>query len=205
MQLSRIVDFEPGPYQATLVNNADWTAADRRMLDFLRDVGKHVTVNQMMAKESVQGPARERARHLVHRVQLHAAAGQRLPAPLRAPRRRDPDRWLRPVGQHRRRRRPDPAQTAGTAVHALDLAAAARAATASKFGKTDGRRGVARPGARPRRTSSASSGCRSATTRSRDYLQMFSTAPARRDRGDARRARAGARASASASGPWPTR
>jgi tyrosyl-tRNA synthetase len=36
-----------------LVDNADWTA-DVRLLDFLRDVGKHVTVNQMIARESVQ-------------------------------------------------------------------------------------------------------------------------------------------------------
>jgi tyrosyl-tRNA synthetase len=52
-QLERILDFEPGPYQATLVDNADWTA-DTSMLDFLREVGKHITVNQMMAKESVK-------------------------------------------------------------------------------------------------------------------------------------------------------
>jgi tyrosyl-tRNA synthetase len=52
-QLERILDFEPGPYAATLVDNADWTA-DLSVLDFLRDVGKHVTVNQMMAKESVR-------------------------------------------------------------------------------------------------------------------------------------------------------
>lgn len=53
MQLERILDFEPGPYRATLVDNADWTA-ETSMLDFLRDVGKHITVNQMMAKESVK-------------------------------------------------------------------------------------------------------------------------------------------------------
>ena len=52
-QLERILDFTPGPYQATLVDNADWTAGTS-MLDFLRDVGKHITVNQMMAKESVK-------------------------------------------------------------------------------------------------------------------------------------------------------
>jgi tyrosyl-tRNA synthetase len=52
-QLERILDFEPGPYRAELVDNADWTAGTS-MLDFLRDVGKHITVNQMMAKESVK-------------------------------------------------------------------------------------------------------------------------------------------------------
>lgn len=37
-----------------LVDNATWTA-DVRLLDFLRDVGKHATVNQMIARESVKG------------------------------------------------------------------------------------------------------------------------------------------------------
>jgi tyrosyl-tRNA synthetase len=52
-QLSTLLDFEPGPYAATLVNNADWTSS-LGMLDFLRDVGKHFTVNQMIAKDSVR-------------------------------------------------------------------------------------------------------------------------------------------------------
>jgi tyrosyl-tRNA synthetase len=52
-QLSRLLDFSPGASAATLVNNADWTAGISA-LDFLRDVGKHITVNQMMAKESVK-------------------------------------------------------------------------------------------------------------------------------------------------------
>ena len=53
LQLGRLLDFEPGPFQATLVNNADWTHPIT-MLEFLRDVGKHFTVNQMMAKDSVR-------------------------------------------------------------------------------------------------------------------------------------------------------
>ena len=52
-QLERILDFDPGPTQAMLVDNADWTEP-MGVLEFLRDVGKHVTVNQMMAKESVR-------------------------------------------------------------------------------------------------------------------------------------------------------
>ncbi len=52
-QLERILDFEEGPTQATLVDNADWTSKIS-MLDFLRDVGKHITVNQMLAKDSVK-------------------------------------------------------------------------------------------------------------------------------------------------------
>jgi len=52
-QLEKLLDFGDGPNKATLVNNADWTAGITA-LDFLRDVGKHITVNQMMAKESVK-------------------------------------------------------------------------------------------------------------------------------------------------------
>ena len=53
VQLERLLDFSPGPYAATLVDNADWTEP-MTALEFLRDVGKHVTVNQMLAKESVR-------------------------------------------------------------------------------------------------------------------------------------------------------
>jgi tyrosyl-tRNA synthetase len=52
-QLERLLDFEGGTNAATLVDNATWTASVP-LLDFLRDVGKHVTVNQMIAKESVR-------------------------------------------------------------------------------------------------------------------------------------------------------
>ena len=52
-QLANLLDFSAGANAATLVNNADWTA-NISALDFLRDVGKHITVNQMMAKESVK-------------------------------------------------------------------------------------------------------------------------------------------------------
>jgi len=50
-QLERFVDFGPGG--AILLNNADWLR-DLRLMDFLRDVGKHITVNVMMGKESVK-------------------------------------------------------------------------------------------------------------------------------------------------------
>jgi tyrosyl-tRNA synthetase len=52
-QLERFVDFGPGPSAATLLNNADWLSSTP-LTDFLRDVGKHFTVNAMMAKESVR-------------------------------------------------------------------------------------------------------------------------------------------------------
>jgi tyrosyl-tRNA synthetase len=54
-QLERFLDFAPGAgdSQARLMNNADWLA-EMTMFDFLRDVGKHFTVNQMVAKDSVR-------------------------------------------------------------------------------------------------------------------------------------------------------
>ena len=54
-QLARFLDFEPsaGESQALLLDNAQWLSAEG-LLEFLRDVGKHFTVNQMVAKESVR-------------------------------------------------------------------------------------------------------------------------------------------------------
>jgi len=52
-QLRQFLDFEPGPTQARLLDNRAWTVGVG-VLDFLRDVGKHVTVNQMLGKESVK-------------------------------------------------------------------------------------------------------------------------------------------------------
>ena len=52
-QLARLLDFDPGPTQAFVVNNADWLV-EQRLVDFLRDIGKHFTVNIMLQKESVQ-------------------------------------------------------------------------------------------------------------------------------------------------------
>jgi tyrosyl-tRNA synthetase len=52
-QLTRFIDFEPGPVQAVMVDNLTWTGP-LSIIDFLRDVGKHATVNQMVAKESVR-------------------------------------------------------------------------------------------------------------------------------------------------------
>ncbi|WP_420592876.1 tyrosine--tRNA ligase [Robiginitalea biformata] len=54
MQLSRFLDFESDAENAAvLVNNYDWMK-DITFLDFIRDVGKHITVNYMMAKDSVK-------------------------------------------------------------------------------------------------------------------------------------------------------
>ena len=53
-QLSRFLDFESdAPNKAELVNNYDWMK-DYSFINFARDIGKHITVNYMMAKDSVK-------------------------------------------------------------------------------------------------------------------------------------------------------
>ncbi len=53
-QLSKFLDFESDiPNRAKLVNNYDWMR-DFSFLEFIRDIGKHITVNYMMAKDSVK-------------------------------------------------------------------------------------------------------------------------------------------------------
>ena len=52
-QLEKFLDFDNPVNGAEIVNNYDWMK-DYLFLDFIRDVGKHITVNYMMAKDSVQ-------------------------------------------------------------------------------------------------------------------------------------------------------
>lgn len=51
-QLERFLDFD-GAHAATLLNNADWIGP-KTFIEWLRDVGKHFTINYMIAKESVK-------------------------------------------------------------------------------------------------------------------------------------------------------
>jgi tyrosyl-tRNA synthetase len=52
-QLERFVDFDESPTGAVVVNNLDWTGP-QSVLEFLRDVGKHFSVNTMLARETVK-------------------------------------------------------------------------------------------------------------------------------------------------------
>jgi tyrosyl-tRNA synthetase len=52
-QLEKFLDFNSGANSAEMVNNYDWFR-DMSFLEFIRDVGKHITVNYMMAKDSVK-------------------------------------------------------------------------------------------------------------------------------------------------------
>ncbi len=58
-QLCRLLDFETPTNPARLLDNASWTAPVS-FLDFLRDIGKHFSVNQMVAKESVRARMEDR-------------------------------------------------------------------------------------------------------------------------------------------------
>jgi tyrosyl-tRNA synthetase len=52
-QVARLLDFDSKDRRALVLNNADWLV-EQRLVDFLRDVGKHFTVNVMLQKESVK-------------------------------------------------------------------------------------------------------------------------------------------------------
>lgn len=52
-QVSQFIDFDCGPNSAIVANNLDWTA-QMSALEFLRDIGKHFSVNSMIHKESVK-------------------------------------------------------------------------------------------------------------------------------------------------------
>ncbi len=58
-QLRRLLDFDTAQNPARLLDNASWTAPVS-YLDFLRDIGKHFSVNMMVAKESVRARMEDR-------------------------------------------------------------------------------------------------------------------------------------------------
>ncbi len=59
VQLAKLLDFETKENPARLVDNASWTTGVS-FLEFLRDIGKHFSVNQMIAKESVRARMEDR-------------------------------------------------------------------------------------------------------------------------------------------------
>ena len=59
VQLAKLLDFETKQNPARLLDNADWTTPVG-YLDFLRDIGKHFSVNMMVAKESVRARMEDR-------------------------------------------------------------------------------------------------------------------------------------------------
>ncbi len=62
-QLSKFIDFESdAPNKAEMVNNYDWMK-NFSFLEFIRDIGKHITVNYMMSKDSVKKRFGEESKH----------------------------------------------------------------------------------------------------------------------------------------------
>ena len=102
-QLRRLLDFDTKHNPARLVDNADWTAPVS-YLDFLRDIGKHFSVNQMVAKESVRARMEDREAGISYTefsyMLLQAFDFYR---PLPRLQLRTANRRQRPVGQHHRR------------------------------------------------------------------------------------------------------
>ena len=102
-QLERFVDFDGSPTGADRREQPRRGRARLSAIEFLRDIGKHFSVNVMLDRDTVRRRAGGRG-DLLHRVQLHAVAGQRLRRTAPAARLHAADRRLRPVGQHHRRR-----------------------------------------------------------------------------------------------------
>ena len=88
-----------GENPAIFVNNLDWTAP-LSALDFLRDVGKHFRVNQMVKKEAIA--ARLNSDEGISYTEFVAAPGPGLPPAVPRLRLHPADRGQRPVGQPHR-------------------------------------------------------------------------------------------------------
>ncbi len=80
-QLEKYLDFSSGkPNAAEMANNYDWFK-NFTFLDFIRDVGKHITVNYMMSKDSVKKRLEGETRHELYRIYLPIGAGLRFLLP----------------------------------------------------------------------------------------------------------------------------
>ena len=112
--LSRLLNLYRGNNPAIMANNADWLNG-LKYVDFLREVGRHFSVNRMLAFELGEAAARAPAGTVVTRIQLHDLAGLRLRRASPALRLRAADGRLRPMGQHRQRYRSGPAFRKGPA------------------------------------------------------------------------------------------
>jgi tyrosyl-tRNA synthetase len=70
----RFLTFGDGPTDAVMVNNADWL--DKlEYIPFLRDVGRHFTINRMLDLRFGQAPPRSRTAADLPRIQLHDPPG----------------------------------------------------------------------------------------------------------------------------------
>lgn len=133
-QLERFVDFDDSPTGAIVVNNLDWTG-QLPVLEFLRDVGKHFSINVMLARETVKrrldtdGMSYTEFSYLLLQsndyLQLHRTYGCQLQVG-------GSDQWGNIVGGVELVRRVD-----GASVHAM-TAPLVTDAEGRKFGKSTG-------------------------------------------------------------------
>ena len=70
---SKFLRFGDGKSDAIMADNAEWLTK-LNYIEMLRDVGRHFSVNRMLAMDSVQAAARARPGDDVHRIQLHDPA-----------------------------------------------------------------------------------------------------------------------------------
>ncbi len=106
-QLERFLDFSAVSNAAKIINNADWLV-HIPMVDFMRDIGKHFTVNYMLAKDSVDRRIGNEDGISFTEFKLHAASGLRLSHAGPEPQLHAADGRQRSVGQHHGRNRFDP-------------------------------------------------------------------------------------------------
>ena len=112
-QISALLPASDGLAAPLLVNNADWMG-QMSALDFLRDIGKHFSVNAMLARESVRQRLARPDQGISFTEFSYAPAaipGLRRAQP--APRLHPADRRQRPVGQHHQRHGPHQAAASG--------------------------------------------------------------------------------------------
>ena len=92
---------------AVMVDNAEWLTK-LNYIDFLRDVGRHFSVNRMLSFDSREAAARPRAGAVLPRIQLHDPAGLRFRRAVPPLRLHAADGRLGPMGQHHQRHRSRP-------------------------------------------------------------------------------------------------
>ena len=100
-----MLDFD-GPHPASVVSNLDWTG-DLGAIELLRDLGKHFSINTMLAKESVSTRLAEAGISYTEFSYMILQAYDFFGA-LPDLGMSTADRRFRPVGQHHGRPRPDP-------------------------------------------------------------------------------------------------
>ena len=103
----KFLKFEGAGGNAIMANNADWLNT-LNYIDFLRDVGRHFSINRMLTFDSVKLRLDRQQELIIPRIQLHDPAGLRFRRTQPALRLRAADGRLRSVGQYRQRHRSRP-------------------------------------------------------------------------------------------------